>query len=39
VDALREGRAPALAGHEGRKAVAFVNAIYDSAERGVPVAL
>lgn len=39
VDALREGRAPALDGHEGRKAVAFVNAIYDSAERGVPVAL
>jgi UDP-N-acetyl-2-amino-2-deoxyglucuronate dehydrogenase len=39
VDALREGRAPALDGREGRKAVAFVNAIYDSAERGVPVKL
>jgi predicted dehydrogenase len=39
VDALREGRAPALDGHEGRKAVAVVNAIYDSAARGVPVAL
>jgi UDP-N-acetyl-2-amino-2-deoxyglucuronate dehydrogenase len=39
VDALREGRAPALDGHEGRKAVALVNAIYESAQRGVPVAL
>jgi UDP-N-acetyl-2-amino-2-deoxyglucuronate dehydrogenase len=39
VDALREGRAPALDGREGRKAVAFVNAIYESAERGVPVKL
>ena len=37
VDAIRSGRAPALDGHEGRKAVAFVNAIYDSAERSVPV--
>jgi len=39
VDALREDRAPALDGHEGRKAVAVVDAIYDSAARGVPVAL
>lgn len=39
VDALRDGRAPALDGHEGRKAVAFVNAIYDSAARGTPVKL
>lgn len=39
VDALRTGRAPALDGREGRKAVAFVNAIYDSAERGAPVRL
>ncbi len=39
VDALRAGRAPALDGREGRKAVAFVNAIYDSAARGVPVKL
>jgi predicted dehydrogenase len=39
ADALRAGRAPALDGREGRKAVAFVNAIYDSAERGVAVKL
>lgn len=39
VDALREGRAPALEGREGRKAVAFVNAIYASAESGRPVSL
>jgi predicted dehydrogenase len=39
VDALRAGRTPALDGREGRKAVALVNAIYESAERGKPVAL
>lgn len=39
VDALRAGRPPALDGREGRKAVALVNAIYESAERGKPVAL
>ena len=39
VEALRVGRAPALDGREGRKAVAFVNAIYDSAERGTAVKL
>ncbi|PWU25013.1 MAG: oxidoreductase [Candidatus Rokuibacteriota bacterium] len=39
VDALREGRAPAIDGHEGKKAVAVVSALYESAERGVPVAL
>jgi len=39
VDALRAGRAPALDGREGRKAVAFVRAVYDSAERGVAVKL
>ncbi len=39
VDALREGRAPALDGREGRKAVALVSAIYESAERGVVVKL
>lgn len=39
VDALREGRPPALDGREGRKAVAFVNAIYESAKRGAPVKL
>jgi predicted dehydrogenase len=39
VEAIQAGRAPALDGREGRKAVAFVNAIYDSAERGVAVKL
>jgi len=39
VDALLAGRAPALDGREGRKAVAFVNAIYESADRGAPVKL
>ena len=39
VEALRAGRAPALDGHEGRKAVAFVNAIYNSAARGISVTL
>jgi predicted dehydrogenase len=39
VDALRAGRPHALDGREGRKAVAFVEAIYASAERGVPVKL
>jgi len=37
VDALREGRAPLLDGHEGRKAVALVRAVYDSAASGKPV--
>ncbi len=39
VDALRENRAPAIDGREGRKAVAFVNALYVSAETGRPVTL
>jgi predicted dehydrogenase len=39
VDAIRENRPHALDGYEGRKAVAFVNAIYQSAARGVPVKL
>jgi len=39
IDALRAGRAPALDGREGRKAVAFVRAIYESAERGAVVKL
>ncbi len=37
IDALRAGRAPALNGREGRKAVALIRAIYDSAESGQPV--
>jgi predicted dehydrogenase len=39
VDAIRENRPHALDGYEGRKAVAFVNAIYQSAASGVPVKL
>jgi UDP-N-acetyl-2-amino-2-deoxyglucuronate dehydrogenase len=39
IDALRAGRAPELDGREGRKAVALVRAIYDSAEKGAPVTL
>ena len=37
VDAIAAGRAPAIDGREGRKAVAFVNAIYQSAQSGAPV--
>lgn len=37
VTALRVGRAPAVDGHEGRKAVQLVHAIYESARTGVPV--
>ena len=39
VDAIAAGRAPAIDGREGRKAVAFVNAIYQSAQSGLPVTL
>ncbi|MEI6862087.1 MAG: Gfo/Idh/MocA family oxidoreductase [Verrucomicrobiota bacterium] len=39
VDALRAGRAPALDGREGRKAVALVRALYASAASGAPVRL
>ncbi len=39
IDAVRGGRAPALDGREGRKAVALVRAIYESAESGKPVQL
>lgn len=39
IDAVRGGRAPALDGREGRKAVALVRAIYESAESGRPVRL
>jgi predicted dehydrogenase len=37
VDALREGRKPSLDGHEGRKAVALIDALYASARLGAPV--
>ena len=39
VDAIRAGRPHALDGREGRKAVAFVNALYESARLGAPVQL
>jgi predicted dehydrogenase len=39
VDSLQAGRAPALDGREGLKAVALVNAIYASAQSGQPVRL
>ncbi len=39
VDAIRANRPHALDGCEGRKAVAFVCAIYDSAEHSLPVKL
>lgn len=39
IDSLREKRPLAIEGQEGRKAVALVNALYASAERGTPVAL
>jgi predicted dehydrogenase len=34
VTAVRENRPPVVDGHEGRKAVALVHAIYESAKRG-----
>jgi predicted dehydrogenase len=37
VDAVRSGRPPAIVGEEGRKAVALVRALYDSAASGRPV--
>jgi predicted dehydrogenase len=39
VDAIHENRRPAVDGHEGRKAVALVRAMYDSAARGAAVKL
>ena len=39
VDAVRGDRPPAIDGHEGRRAVALVHAIYESARRGVAVRL
>ncbi|NBR10358.1 MAG: gfo/Idh/MocA family oxidoreductase, partial [Opitutaceae bacterium] len=39
IDAVRENRPLAIDGHEGRKAVALVNAIYASAQTGAPVRL
>lgn len=39
VEAIHLDRAPLIDGHEGRKAVALVHAIYESAQRGVAVRL
>ena len=39
IDALRDDRPLALEAREGRKAVALVNALYDSARQGAPVRL
>lgn len=39
VDAIRDHRPLAIDGREGRKAVALVNALYDSAKSGLPVKL
>ena len=39
VAAVNENRAPAIDGREGRKAVALVHAIYESAKAGQPVRL
>jgi predicted dehydrogenase len=39
IEALNEGREPALDGLEGRKAVAVVEACYESARRGAAVAV
>lgn len=36
VEAVRDNRAPAIDGREGRKAVALVHAIYESAKAGQP---
>ncbi|WP_258727192.1 Gfo/Idh/MocA family protein [Cellulomonas sp. NS3] len=39
VEAVEQGRAPLVDGHEGRSAVELVRAIYDSARTGEPVTL
>lgn len=39
VEAINLDRSPLIDGHEGRKAVALVHAIYESARRGVAVRL
>ena len=39
VAAIREDRPPVVDGPEGRRAVALVHAIYESARRGLPVTL
>jgi UDP-N-acetyl-2-amino-2-deoxyglucuronate dehydrogenase len=39
IDAVREKRPVAIDGHEARKAVALIRALYESAEGGMPVKL
>ncbi|HEY2414091.1 MAG TPA: Gfo/Idh/MocA family oxidoreductase [Pirellulaceae bacterium] len=39
VDAIRKQRAPAIDGHEGRRSIEIILAIYKSAESGKPIAL
>jgi UDP-N-acetyl-2-amino-2-deoxyglucuronate dehydrogenase len=39
VEAVREDRPAAIDGHEGRKAVALIHAIYESARQGTRVSL
>jgi predicted dehydrogenase len=39
IEAIREGRPPAIAGAEARRAVEIVRAIYRSAQAGLPVQL
>jgi predicted dehydrogenase len=39
IDAVRDDRPVAIDGHEARKAVALIRALYASAQRGVPVKL
>jgi UDP-N-acetyl-2-amino-2-deoxyglucuronate dehydrogenase len=39
IDAVRENRPVAIDGHEARKAVALIRALYASAARGIPVKL
>lgn len=39
IDSLRDNRPVAVDGHEARKAVALIRALYASAERGAPVKL
>jgi predicted dehydrogenase len=39
IEAIKENRAPAVSGHEGRKSVALIEAIYQAAEQERPVKL
>lgn len=39
IAAIREGRAPQIDGHEGRRSVEVICAIYESAQSGQPVTL